>query len=192
MKQAERWHTAPSRTTHVRVPDADRAWRSSGAGRGGVVHCTMMGIATWLLLQFSEDWGATLSMAREGATGWQVQGRWSVKPASQKMLRAVGGLSSDLQLLWNGFMLITARRIGFSSGAGADPDDISSYNGTSLLVFAVGPSSFDLIVSKYGYGDSLKRNHHFFQWQARSGSFQNMVKVDDYEGEDGLTLYVVA
>ena len=61
-----------------------------------------------------------------------------------------------------------------------------------LLFVASEPSSFDLIVSKYGYGDSLKKNHHFFHWQASTKYFRGMVNVDDYEDEEnGLTFYVV-
>ena len=142
--------------------------------------------------QFARDWGVNLSVARAGATGWRVQGQWVISQPTTRILTAVGGLSNDLTTLWRDFMLVTARRIGFSSGAGADTSDLDRYNGKSLLVFAPGPSSFDIIVSKYGYGDDLKRNHHFYQWQARSNNFTGLVNVDDYQGEEGLTFYVVS
>jgi hypothetical protein len=140
--------------------------------------------------EFLNDWNVSLEAVRAPPKRGQIMGSWEIRPPSGKILQALdGGLQSDLKLLWHDFMLITARRIGFSSGAGADNTD--RYNGKSVLVFAAGPSSFDLIVSKYGYGDDLKHNHHFYQWQARSDSFEGLVSVDDYRDEElGLTFYV--
>jgi hypothetical protein len=141
--------------------------------------------------KFARDWGVFLKAVRLPPKGNQILGSWEIRPPTQKILGAVPGeLKSDLKLLWDDFMLITARRIGFSNGAGADTTD--RYNGKSVLVFATGPSSFDLIVSKYGFGDELKRNHHFYHWQSRGSSFNGLVNVDDYQGEEGLTFYVVS
>ena len=139
------------------------------------------------------DWGFSFVAVREGAKGFRPFGRWDIAPPPPRLLQAVpGGLRADLKLLWNDFVLAGARRIGESSGAGADSNwNGLGYNGTSLVVLAFGPSSFDLIVSKYGYGDDQNHNHHFFQWQARIQGFQGLVNVDDYEVEgEGLTLYV--
>jgi hypothetical protein len=139
---------------------------------------------------FMRDWGVALKAVREAPKRHQIMGQWSIVPPSTKIMAAVGGeLQSDLKLIWDDFMLVTAQRIGTSSGAGADNND--NYHGKSVLVFAPGPTSFDIIVSKYGFGDDLKRNHHFYQWQARSHSFQGLVNVDDYTNEEGLTFYVV-
>jgi hypothetical protein len=140
--------------------------------------------------RFLTDWGVSLKAVRLPPKRGQALGSWEIRAPTQKILDAAGSLRSDLRLLWDDFMLVTAQRIGFSSGAGADLAD--RYNGKSLLVFAAGPDSLDIIVSKYGYGDNLKRNHHFYQWQARVSGFTGLVNVDDYEGEEGLTFYVVS
>jgi hypothetical protein len=143
-----------------------------------------------IIKRFKDDWGVNLKVSRAPPKGRQVLGTWTIASPSHRMMNAVGGnLRADLKLLWDDFMLITAQRIGWSGGAGAE--NISAYSGKSLLVFATGPSSFDLIVSKYGYGENLKHNHHFYQWQARDKSFQGFVSVEDYTTDDGLTLYVV-
>lgn len=140
------------------------------------------------------EWGFSFDAVREGARGFRPFGRWDIMPPPQRLLQAVaGGLRADLKLLWDDFILVGARRIGESNGAGAANDGNGlNYNGKSVVALAFGPSSFDLIVSKYGFGDDLKRNHHFFQWQARSQGFQGLVNVDDYEVEgEGVSLYVV-
>jgi hypothetical protein len=140
---------------------------------------------------FNRDWGVALSAARLPPKRSEILGSWDVAPPTRKIEQAVpGDLRSDLKLLWTDFMVTAARRIGFSNGAGATTND--RYGGKSVLVFAPGPASFDIMLSKYGFGDDLKRNHHFYHWQARGRSFDGLVNVDDYETEDGLTLYVVA
>jgi hypothetical protein len=118
-------------------------------------------------------------------------GQWVIDPAPAKLVNLIpGALRSDLALLWKDFITVSARRIGFSSGAGADNSD--HYKGQSLIVIAIGPQSFDLITSKYGYAEHTRKNHHFFQWQARTASFEGLVAVDDYTSEEGLTFYVAA
>jgi len=140
------------------------------------------------------EWDFGFSAVREGARGFRPLGRWDIRPPPPKLLQAVaGGLRGDLKLLWDDFILVGARRIGESTGAGANTEWFGgNYRGDSLVVLAFGPASFDLIVSKYGYGDDLRHNHHFFHWQARTQGFQGLVNVDDYEVEgEGVTLYVV-
>ena len=144
-----------------------------------------------------QNWGFGLTATRLGATGFQVHGRGDINPPPAQMLRAVPeALQCDLKLLWSDFIIIAARRIGESSGAGSFTDTWfggSGYSGNSLVVFAPGSASFDLIVSKYGYGDDLKHNHHYYHWQSRAQGFQGVVSVDDYDAEgEGTTLYVVA
>lgn len=70
-------------------------------------------------------------------------------------------------MLWSDFATVVGRRL-----QGGDIDH--SYTGDSLIVFSMGRGRFDLIVSKYGWGHGLKRNHHFFQRQA-------VINVDDLE-----------
>ncbi len=124
-------------------------------------------------------------------TGFQPLGKWHADPPSGKILAAVpGALRGDLKTLWLDFITVAGHRIGSSDGAGSDT--YKRYSGNRLVVFAFGPQSFDIIVSKYGCGENLKRNHHFCQWQARTNSFQGLVNVDRYEGEEGLTFYLVA
>lgn len=142
---------------------------------------------------FCHAWGVSFRAARLAPTRGQVLGTWEVSAPSSKMLAVLSDpLQADLKVLWSDFITVVARRIGSSSGVGSNQHEESRYRGKSLLVFAYGPSSFDLIVSKYGDGEKLKRNHHFFQWQARTTGFQGLVHVDDYQGEEGLTFYVVS
>ncbi|WP_237216725.1 hypothetical protein [Falsiroseomonas oryziterrae] len=65
---------------------------------------------------------------------------------------------------------------GFTSG-------MSTYlhKEESVVVFALADTRFDLIVSKYGYGDGAKENHHFFHWQAREkgGTAKGTTHTDD-------------
>ena len=133
--------------------------------------------------KFEADWGISLEAYRVAPGSMQVLGTWVMKPPSARLLRAAGSMNSDLKLVWYDFMLCAGRRIGASSGAGYDPDVLARYAGKSLVVFAVGSQSLDIILSKYGYGDALKHNHHFYHWQARAGNFDGMVNVDDYEKE---------
>jgi len=142
---------------------------------------------------FGHEWHVSFSAQRmEPTKRTQILGRWEVDGPSEKILHACpGSLRADMRTLWKDFIVVVGRRIGKSTGPGSDTFQ-DAYHGESVLVFAPGPASFDLIVSKYGYGDDLKRNHHFFQWQARDKSFQGLVHVDDYQGEEGLTFYVVS
>ena len=143
---------------------------------------------------FSREWGVTFQADRMPPTKRsQILCRWEVQPPSQRMLNVLSRpLQADLKLLWEDFVTVVARRIGKSDGVGHNgtEDRLVSYTGKNLLVFAYSPDSFDLIVSKYGDGENLTRNHHFFQWQARTKGFDGLVHVDDYEAEEGLTLYV--
>lgn len=144
--------------------------------------------------QFYQAWGCRFSVRREPPTKRsQIMGRWTIDPPSEKMLGVLSGkLRADLTLLWDDFVTVVARRIGHSSGVGSNQDNEAKFTGKSLLVFAYGAHSFDLIVSKYGMGENLSRKHYFFQWQARTRGFEGLVSVDDYEGEEGLTFYVAS
>jgi hypothetical protein len=145
--------------------------------------------------EFYQSWGCRFSIKREPPTKRsQIMGRWQIDPPSEKMLAVLSSkLRADLSMLWDDFVTVVARRIGHSDGVGTTQDDISNrFSGKSLLVFAYGPQSFDLIASKYGIGDNLSRNHYFYQWQARTKGFDGLVNVDDYEGEEGLTFYVAS
>jgi hypothetical protein len=140
--------------------------------------------------QFMADWNVRLGAQRQFPTSrTQVLGKWQIAPPSHKITDAVPqSLRADLKMLWDDFILVAAQRVGVSDGvgSGADPD----YSGKCVVVFAPGPQSFDLIVSKWGFGDSLKHSHHFYQWQARTQSFTGLVNVDDYTDDDGITLFV--
>jgi hypothetical protein len=144
--------------------------------------------------RFYDDWGlGAVNLKRRAPVRGEILGQWVYPPVPTKMkLRIRGLLEADFALLWNDFYGILGRRVGASGGIGANDDERGTYHGETVVVFAYGPSSFDLIVSKYGYGDSLKKNHHFFHWQASTKYFRGMVNVDDYEDEEnGLTFYVV-
>lgn len=140
--------------------------------------------------KFGDDWHVRLVADRLFPTKrTQILGKWHIAPPSNRILNAVPeSLRADLKLLWDDFILVTARRVGHSDGVGSssDPD----YSGKCVVVFAVGPQSFDLIVSKWGFGDNLKHGHHFYQWQARTNSFSGLVNVDDYTDDEGITLFV--
>ncbi|MGA3399113.1 MAG: hypothetical protein ABSC95_07825 [Acetobacteraceae bacterium] len=145
--------------------------------------------------KFYEDWGVRFSADRLPPTKRsQILGRWSCDPPSRKMLAVLSGkLAADLSVLWDDFIVVGARRIGSSDGVGSRTGvERGPYTGTTVIVFAYGPQSFDLIISKYGFGAGNQRNHHFYQWQARTTGFEGLVHVDDYEGEEGLTFYVVS
>jgi hypothetical protein len=144
--------------------------------------------------RFNDDWGpGQVTLSRRAPMRGEILGQWVYPAPSTSMKPRIRGmLESDFTLLWNDFHGILAGRVGASTGIGANDDERGTYHGETVIVFAYGPSSFDLIVSKYGYGDHLKRNHHFFHWQASTKHFRGMVNVDDYEDEEnGLTFYVV-
>ena len=144
---------------------------------------------------FYRFWGCRFSIRREPpGKRSQILGRWQIDPPSEKMLGVLSTkLRADLSTLWDDFVTVVARRIGHSDGVGvSSQDQLNRFTGKSLLVFAYGEHSFDLIVSKYGVGDNLSRNHYFYQWQARTRGFEGLVNVDDYEGEEGLTFYVAS
>lgn len=130
-----------------------------------------------------DTWDIVLAVGRMAPKPGQAMGYWYVEfPPSNKLKQAMPvALHADLRLIWDDFITIAARRIGRSDGAGTggrskDPD----YHGDSLVLMAIGPNSFDFIVSKYGYGWNNKRNHHFFHWQSRVTGFVGLVHVDDY------------
>jgi hypothetical protein len=143
--------------------------------------------------EFNGFWGCRFSIKREPPTKRsQILGRWQIDPPSEKMLAVLSTkLRADLSLLWDDFVTVVARRIGRSDGVGISRNT-EPFTGRSLLVFAYGAHSFDLIASKYGMGDNLGRNHYFYQWQARTRGFDGLVNVDDYEGEEGLTFYLAS
>jgi hypothetical protein len=134
-----------------------------------------------------QDWEIVLHAGRLAPKPGQILGSWHVPEPSDRLLHTLpASLRSDLTLLWEDFITVAARRIGNSSGAGMTGD--AGYHGECLVVLAMGPRSFDLIVSKYGYGLTQRYNHHFFQWQARAEGVEEVVSVDDYEGELELSL----
>jgi hypothetical protein len=143
---------------------------------------------------FEEEWKVQLHARRgEPRNRGEMMGHWVIAPPSLKIQAHLPGLLwSDFNLLWKDFVEVSARRVGTSGGAGVFRKD-APYAGESVIVFAPGRESFDLIISKYGFGDNGKRNHHFFQWQARTASFKGLVNIDDYTNEDeGLTFYVAS
>jgi len=137
--------------------------------------------------RFRDDWGTGLKITRRAPNSKEIMGQWVAPPIGPKLRSAAGNLLSDLKLIWTDFEMICGRRLG-------NPDDGGKYSGKSLVTLAFGYDSFDFIVSKYGFGEGLKRNHHFYQWQARGKGFsKTAVHVDDFEDQEtGTTLYVVA
>ena len=160
----------------------------------GVVVHEYAGPTEQVLGKFELEWGVGgLRLQRRAPKAGEILGQWVIPSPSQTMLRHLrGSLEADFKMLWKDFYEIAARRVGKSTVIGSGGRD-ETYNGETVMVFAYGPTSFDLIVSKYGFGDDLKKNHHFFHWQARTSFFRGAVSVDDYEDADsGLTFYVVA
>jgi hypothetical protein len=153
-------------------------------GQGITAHVYLMP-ATDLIPQFSEEWNVILgSVSRTRAKGLrQPTGSWVVKSMiSQKMYRAVPpGLRGDLELIWTDFQVAVLKRF-HTDKFSSDPDGDENFliNQDSLLVFAPGTVSFDLILSKYGYGDNQRKNHKFYHWQARLTGVEDMVHVDNY------------
>ncbi len=136
-------------------------------------------------------WGISIHATRLPPRGNQVLGSWRVSAPPDWLTNAIPeSLRSDLTLIWEDLITVTARRIGFSSGAGASND--RDYQGDCLFLVAIGPGSFDFILSKYGMGENIKKNHHYYHWQARSGTGLGLVNVDDYTIEDGTTLYFIS
>jgi hypothetical protein len=132
---------------------------------------------------FRLEWNTFLKISRRAPIRGEIMGQWVAPAIGPKLWSAAGNLRSDLKLIWTDFEMICGHRLGKTD---------APYHGKSLVTLAFGLNSFDFIVSKYGYGEGLKRNHHFYQWQARGEGFQNTVHVDDYEDhETGTTLYVL-
>jgi hypothetical protein len=64
--------------------------------------------------------------------------------------------------------------------------------GETLILFATGVGRFDIIVSKYGCGENLENNHHFYHWSSRSVVFTGGIGLDDYDtNETDTDVYVV-
>ena len=140
---------------------------------------------------FQNAWDVDLTAGRIPPKT-QGTGTWVAHDPSQKILQATpDGLRGDLRLLWVDFVVTVARRIGFFRSAFLNERDqwnsVKSFGSHAVLAFAPGPNRFDLILSKFGYGEKERgTKHHFYQWQARVGTLQGQVNVDDYEkSEDG-------
>lgn len=129
---------------------------------------------------FNKDWGISLNAYRLAPKGAQVLGTWEIDKVPRGLLLAAGALASDMALVWGDLQITTGRRIGQGSGAGFDIDALASYHGKSLLVLAFGKTRFDIILSKWGWGEGLKNKHHFYQWQARAADQSQLVTVDDH------------
>lgn len=134
-----------------------------------------------IVRDFEVDWDVHLGVTRNIGP---VLGYWATRSGVSKRLRDAvpPALQADLDLIWLDFNTILGRRIGHSDGAGAGTTESQErYLKTmeSLIVFAPGKDRFDLIVSKYGYADHTKKNHHFYHWQARSKLTGDQAHVDD-------------
>jgi hypothetical protein len=142
---------------------------------------------------FEQAWDLYLVAGRLPPKGFGT-GKWVVEDPSAKLVNATpSALRSDLRNLWLDFVTVLARRIGFSRSAfdsERDQWNQIKWAGHSLIVFAPGTSSLDLIVSKFGYGESRgdKLKHHFYHWQARSEGIQGAVSIDDYDGAESELL----
>lgn len=134
-----------------------------------------------IVRNFQDDWNVRLGVNRMVGT---VLGYWAPRgKVSDRLRNAVPpSLRGDLDLIWLDFNTILGRRMGLSDGAGAGTTESQQRyleRMESLIVFAPGKDRFDLIVSKYGYGDNLKSNHHFYHWQARGKLTGDQTHVDD-------------
>jgi hypothetical protein len=129
---------------------------------------------------FRDDWGIRLNAYRRPPQGMEAMGQWVIDKIPPKLLQAAGPLGSDLTLVWGDLQITTGRRIGEGSGAGFDSNALQQYHGNSLLVLAFGANRFDIVLSKWGWGEGLKNKHHFYQWQARAGKLDHTVPVDDH------------
>lgn len=129
---------------------------------------------------FRDDWGIRLNAYRRPPRGMEAMGQWEIDKVPPGLLQAAGNLKSDMALVWADLQITTGRRIGEGSGAGFDSHALDRYHGDSLLVLAFGQTRFDIILSKWGWGDGLKNKHHFYQWQARLGKSDHLVAVDDH------------
>lgn len=130
---------------------------------------------------FEKQWEVHLGVSRRVGT---VLGYWATRGGVSSRLRAAvpAALHADLDLIWLDFNTILGRRIGQSDGAGhytTEAQEKYLMNQESLIVFAPGKDRFDLIVSKYGYADHTKKNHHFYHWQARTRLTNDQAHVDD-------------
>jgi hypothetical protein len=138
-------------------------------------------ILSGIIRDFQARWNVRLGVNRRiGA----VLGYWAPRGQVSERLRGAvpPSLRGDLDLIWLDFNTVLGRRLGLSDGAGSGSTESQERyleGMESLIVFAPGRSSFDLIVSKYGYANNLKRDHHFYHWQARSELTQDQVHVDD-------------
>lgn len=134
-----------------------------------------------IVLAFEKQWNVYLGVNRRVGT---FHGYWATRGRVSNRLRAAvpPALHSDLDMIWLDFNTIIGRRMGQSDGAGyriTESQETYLTTMESLIVFAPGKDRFDLIVSKYGYADNLKKNHHFYHWQARSKLTGDQAHVDD-------------
>jgi hypothetical protein len=120
--------------------------------------------------EFQRAWGVFLGATREMGT---VVRHWEPKSASPVGIRnqLPLALRADFAMIWADFNIIADRRLS----QGGD-----GYTGNQMIFVAWSRTSLDLIFSKWGYGESTRKGHHFFHWQARTQGVQGAVNVDDY------------
>ena len=79
-------------------------------------------------------------------------------------------------------MEITTLRIDGAAANDNDRLDVhNGYTGESVLALTIDPSSFDFVVSKYGFGEGLKKDYRLYRCQTRNRSFQGQIHLDDHD-----------
>ncbi len=127
---------------------------------------------------FDDKEGGVLPLGVQRVLGTFIR-HWEVRhPVPERWSNAVpSGLRGDLELIWHDFNVVVHKRSG------------EDYTGNSLIVFAPSRVGFDIIFSKYGYGETvgrgemvqtMQRNHKFYQWQSRLMGVEDLVNVDDF------------
>ena len=126
--------------------------------------------------RLSTEWKINFRVSRVRAYGKHLLGQWKVGhlTAPVALWKAAQPLHGDMALLWDDFALIVGRRIGNGT-------DLGGYSGESLVVFSFGNTGFDIVFSKYGYGETTRESHHFFHWQSRLTGLEDVVDIDAFD-----------
>ena len=135
-----------------------------------------LGHPSRVMSRLETDWNINIHVSRVGSRGTHLLGKWTVATlfAPVDLWEAARPLQGDMALLWDDFALIIGRRIGNGT-------DLGGYSGESLVVFSFGNTGFDIVFSKYGYGERTRENHHFFHWQSRLTGLEDVVDIDSFE-----------
>jgi hypothetical protein len=129
---------------------------------------------TGVTRQMEMDWGACEAEIAN-APGVANYPRLLATSGSLKVEKIPESLRSGVQRIWVDMLCILTD--AFAGGYKIDP------NTRGIVAIAYTNEYFDIVISKWGRGDDLKNNHHFYHWhvEAKNAKLKNhpVVYVDD-------------